>query len=153
MEQYFLYYLWLKFGRLAANPFGDDDDDIDIIELLQAHIDVLLLYLIYFVLGKFEEFCNNKNFWYQDSTRVQHLYCGCEITDQLVTTSLQCPVSLVMTITISGSKIPRSKIINLFYFIFRIQQYSAQSSRKQIQFWPSGERWTILFYKNNAVFN
>lgn len=32
--------MWLKFGRLAANPFGDDDDDIDINALLQAHIDV-----------------------------------------------------------------------------------------------------------------
>jgi hypothetical protein len=37
--QYFLYYLWLKFGRLAAYPFGDDENDIDIKRLFQAHIE------------------------------------------------------------------------------------------------------------------
>jgi hypothetical protein len=39
-HQYFLYYLWLKFGRLAAYPFGDDENDIDIKRIFQAHIEV-----------------------------------------------------------------------------------------------------------------
>ena len=35
---YFLYYAWLKVGRIAADPFGEDEDDIDIVDLFQKHI-------------------------------------------------------------------------------------------------------------------
>jgi hypothetical protein len=38
--QYFLYLSWLRFGAMASNPFGEDDDDIDITKLLQSHIEV-----------------------------------------------------------------------------------------------------------------
>jgi len=40
MKQYFLYFSWLKFGAVASNPFGEDDDDIDVNQLLQSHIEV-----------------------------------------------------------------------------------------------------------------
>jgi len=36
--QYFLFYAWLKFGQMAANPFGEDYDDIDIKKLCVMHI-------------------------------------------------------------------------------------------------------------------
>ena len=36
---YFLYYAWLKVGRIATDPFGDDADDIDVIKLLNANIE------------------------------------------------------------------------------------------------------------------
>ena len=39
-NQYFLYFSWLKFGMAASNPFGEDEDDIDVKSLLQLHIDV-----------------------------------------------------------------------------------------------------------------
>lgn len=35
---YFLYYAWLKVGRIAADPFGEDEDDIDIVTLFQKHV-------------------------------------------------------------------------------------------------------------------
>lgn len=35
---YFLYYAWLKVGRIAADPFGEDEDDIDIVDLFQKHV-------------------------------------------------------------------------------------------------------------------
>ena len=28
-------------GRMAVNPFGDDETDIDVDELLESHIDVI----------------------------------------------------------------------------------------------------------------
>ena len=35
---YFLYYAWLKVGRIAADPFGEDEDDIDIVALFRSHV-------------------------------------------------------------------------------------------------------------------
>ena len=35
---YFLYYAWLQVGRIAANPFGEDEDDIDVVDLFQQHV-------------------------------------------------------------------------------------------------------------------
>ena len=40
MHQFFLFYSWLKFGRMASNPFGEDNNDIDVKQLLYAHIEV-----------------------------------------------------------------------------------------------------------------
>jgi len=37
--QYFLFFAWLKFGQMAANPFGDDHDDIDVKGLCTSHIE------------------------------------------------------------------------------------------------------------------
>lgn len=36
---YFLYYAWLKVGRIAADPFGEDEDDIDVVRLFRCHVD------------------------------------------------------------------------------------------------------------------
>lgn len=41
ITQYFLYFSWFKFGAVASNPFGEDDDDIDVNQLLQSHIEVV----------------------------------------------------------------------------------------------------------------
>jgi len=60
--QYFLYFSWLQFGMAASNPFGEDEDDIDVKKLLQQHID--------------------------DALRLQTLYSAGP-NDQLVTKSLQ----------------------------------------------------------------
>nr|SVE79269.1 EOG090X0KP6 [Daphnia lumholtzi] len=60
--QYFLYYLWLQFGRLAAYPFSDEENDIDIKRLLQAHVD--------------------------DAVRWQSLYSSPRLTEQIVSHSL-----------------------------------------------------------------
>ena len=38
--QYFLYFAWWKFGHIAANPFGEDEDDINILELFVKHVKV-----------------------------------------------------------------------------------------------------------------
>lgn len=38
--QFFIYFAWLCFGKAAVDPFGDDDDDIDVRGLLQCHINV-----------------------------------------------------------------------------------------------------------------
>ncbi|KAK4016896.1 bestrophin-3 isoform X1 [Daphnia magna] len=62
--QYFLYLSWLRFGAMASNPFGEDDDDIDITKLLQSHIE--------------------------DAQRLQALYVTGP-ADELVTTSIETP--------------------------------------------------------------
>ncbi|XP_057366303.1 bestrophin-4-like [Daphnia carinata] len=36
---FFLFYSWLKFGRMASYPFGEDKDDIDVKQLLYSHIE------------------------------------------------------------------------------------------------------------------
>lgn len=41
--QFFIFFSWLTFGRAAVNPFGDDYTDIDIIHLLNSHIEVYVL--------------------------------------------------------------------------------------------------------------
>ncbi|XP_046447356.1 bestrophin-2-like isoform X1 [Daphnia pulex] len=46
--QFFIFLIWLNFGRVAVNPFGADEDDIDVKLLLENHI--------------------------QDSIRLTHLY-------------------------------------------------------------------------------
>ena len=45
LSQYFLYFAWLKFGHAATDPFGYDEDDIDIIKLYRNHIDVISCWL------------------------------------------------------------------------------------------------------------
>jgi hypothetical protein len=40
--KFFVYLAWLSFGRAAVNPFGDDEDDIDVKQLLQSHFEVIL---------------------------------------------------------------------------------------------------------------
>lgn len=39
--QFFIYFAWLCFGRAAVDPFGDDEDDINVKQLVQSHIEVL----------------------------------------------------------------------------------------------------------------
>ena len=46
MCQFFVYLAWLSFGRAAVNPFGDDEDDINIKEILLSHIEVGYLHII-----------------------------------------------------------------------------------------------------------
>nr|CAH0107630.1 unnamed protein product [Daphnia galeata] len=36
--QFFIFLIWLNFGRIAVNPFGTDEDDIDVKLLLENHI-------------------------------------------------------------------------------------------------------------------
>nr|CAH0107629.1 unnamed protein product [Daphnia galeata] len=36
--QFFIFLIWLNFGRVAVNPFGTDEDDIDVKLLLETHI-------------------------------------------------------------------------------------------------------------------
>ncbi|XP_057370273.1 bestrophin-2-like isoform X2 [Daphnia carinata] len=36
--QFFVFLVWLNFGRVAVNPFGTDDDDIDVTLLFQTHV-------------------------------------------------------------------------------------------------------------------
>ena len=38
--QFFIYFAWLCFGRAAVDPFGDDEDDINVKQLVQSHIEV-----------------------------------------------------------------------------------------------------------------
>nr|CAH0106158.1 unnamed protein product [Daphnia galeata] len=37
--QFFIYFAWLCFGRAAVDPFGDDEDDINVKQLVQSHIE------------------------------------------------------------------------------------------------------------------
>ncbi|EFX72120.1 hypothetical protein DAPPUDRAFT_326518 [Daphnia pulex] len=37
--QFFIFFAWLTFGRMAVNPFGEDETDIDLEVLLESHID------------------------------------------------------------------------------------------------------------------
>nr|CAH0107627.1 unnamed protein product [Daphnia galeata] len=46
--QFFIFLIWLNFGLTAVNPFGTDDDDIDVKQLLATHIqDSLRLAKLY----------------------------------------------------------------------------------------------------------
>lgn len=36
---FFFYYAWLKVGRIAIDPFGSDEDDIDILNIFDCHIN------------------------------------------------------------------------------------------------------------------
>ena len=38
--QYLAYLSWLKLGEVAVNPFGEDDDDFDIVGLFENHVGV-----------------------------------------------------------------------------------------------------------------
>jgi len=38
--QYLAYLSWLKLGEVAVNPFGEDDDDFDILGLFDNHVEV-----------------------------------------------------------------------------------------------------------------
>lgn len=35
---FFFYYAWLKVGRIAIDPFGDDEDDINVLNIFDGHI-------------------------------------------------------------------------------------------------------------------
>lgn len=35
---FFFFYIWLKVGRIATDPFGDDDEDIDVVTLFEDHL-------------------------------------------------------------------------------------------------------------------
>ena len=36
---------WLRLGEVAVNPFGDDDDDFDIIGVFDNHVQVMCVNL------------------------------------------------------------------------------------------------------------
>lgn len=38
--QFFIYFAWLCFGIAAVDPFGDDNDSINVKELLHKHVQV-----------------------------------------------------------------------------------------------------------------
>jgi len=79
---YFIFFAWLKFGRVAANPFGDDDEDIDINKLFQLH--------------------------QQDAIRIASLYTG--EAEQLVQLSLQMNSTESLTKSTSVDVIPQGDI-------------------------------------------
>lgn len=84
--KYFLYLSWLRFGAMASNPFGEDDDDIDITKLLQSHIEVCGI-------CKLSGLWKDKEFFVlqlQDAQRLQALYVTGP-ADELVTTSIETP--------------------------------------------------------------
>lgn len=35
---YLFYYVWLKVGRIATDPFGEDEDDINVVALFESHV-------------------------------------------------------------------------------------------------------------------
>lgn len=35
---FFFFYIWLKVGRIATDPFGDDEEDIDVIKMFEDHV-------------------------------------------------------------------------------------------------------------------
>ncbi|EFX72128.1 hypothetical protein DAPPUDRAFT_326538 [Daphnia pulex] len=37
--QFFIYFSWLCFGKAAVDPFGDDEDDINVKDLVKSHIE------------------------------------------------------------------------------------------------------------------
>uniref|UniRef100_A0A0P6FE31 Bestrophin homolog n=1 Tax=Daphnia magna TaxID=35525 RepID=A0A0P6FE31_9CRUS len=37
--QFFIYFAWLCFGKAALDPFGDDEDDIDVPQMVKLHIE------------------------------------------------------------------------------------------------------------------
>jgi hypothetical protein len=39
--QFFIYFAWLCFGKAALDPFGEDEDDINVKHLAQSHVEVL----------------------------------------------------------------------------------------------------------------
>ena len=39
-NKFFVYLTWLNFGRAAVNPFGNDEEDIDVKEFVECHIEV-----------------------------------------------------------------------------------------------------------------
>lgn len=39
--QFFIYFSWLCFGKAAVDPFGDDEDDINVKDLVKSHIEVI----------------------------------------------------------------------------------------------------------------
>lgn len=68
--QFFIFLIWLNFGRTAVNPFGTDEEDINVKLLLETHIQVLWdfrWYFSYYVLFYF--FLCDK-----DSFRLANLY-------------------------------------------------------------------------------
>ncbi|EFX89373.1 hypothetical protein DAPPUDRAFT_310410 [Daphnia pulex] len=66
--KFFLFYSWLKFGRMASHPFGDDEDDIDVIRLLYSHIE--------------------------DAVRLQSLYVDTSPIEKVAMTSISNPSHL-----------------------------------------------------------
>lgn len=36
---FFFYYAWLKVGRIATDPFGNDEDDINMLNVFEGHIN------------------------------------------------------------------------------------------------------------------
>ena len=75
---------------MASNPFGEDDDDIDIKKLLQCHIEVFQrhVYGMYVV----ECIVMQSYFTRQDAERLQQLYTSSP-TDELVQKSMESPAN------------------------------------------------------------
>lgn len=82
--QFFIFFAWLTFGRMAVNPFGDDETDINLDILLESHIEVYdlapccllaneapseMLISSYFITGLQQ---THKNLW----TKVGRLFPG-----------------------------------------------------------------------------
>lgn len=40
--QYLAYLSWLRLGEVSVNPFGEDDDDFDIVSLFNNHVNVIV---------------------------------------------------------------------------------------------------------------
>ncbi|KAI9557424.1 hypothetical protein GHT06_017252 [Daphnia sinensis] len=72
---FFLFYSWLKFGRMASYPFGEDKDDIDVKRLLSCHIeDAIRLQSIYVEASPIEKvvmtsISNPSHLWIDHATR------------------------------------------------------------------------------------
>jgi hypothetical protein len=60
---------WLKLGEVAVNPFGDDDDDFDIVSLLENHFQVYQLNDIRSIY-----YCDDINFVKQVSSDLLNLF-------------------------------------------------------------------------------
>ena len=47
LAEFFFYMGWLRVAETLINPFGDDDDDFDVVYMVDRHIQVRTSYVIY----------------------------------------------------------------------------------------------------------
>ena len=74
--QFFIYFAWLCFGKAALDPFGEDDDDIDIKNLIQSHIEVRYIPKYFWNLKNIQKEFDDKilTSFHQNSARLKLLY-------------------------------------------------------------------------------
>lgn len=114
---------------MATHPFGEDENDIDVKQLLYSHIEVIFLYLLqrqFNILSCTFKICKQILSSFKDAVRLQSIYVDSSPIEKVAMTSINNPSQL--WIVSSAFKVCEKYSV-LMLILFLLEDHAARREK------------------------